>query len=197
MVSPDYWDSYLVFMASACAQSEKEANSAHFRRHLILHLPSNDKLPGLDAVSDIRGLRWLWSTIARVLSKAHNWSAAEELVMWVIEATSRLSDEDHLDTINAMANLATLYYSQRRWAEAEVLDIEVLSASVTVLGEEHSDTITAMDSLAATYKGLGRPQDAKALLLKIYKYNFKKWGDKHYNTKLAISNLAAAYWHSR
>ena len=197
MVSPDYWDSYLVFMASACAQSEKEANSAHFRRHLILHLPTNDKLPGLDAVSDIRGLRWLWSTIARVLSEAHKWRAAEELGIWGIEASSRLSGKNHLDTIIAMANLATIYYSQGRWAEAEVLDIEVVSASLTVFGEEHSDTITAMGSLAATYKSLGRLQEAKALLLKILKYNFKKMGDEHSQTKTAMSNLAAAYCHHR
>lgn len=196
-VSPDYWESYVVFMASACAQSEKEANSAHFRRHLILHLPSNDELPGLDAVSDIRGLRWLWSTIARVLSEAHKWSAAEELGMWVIEASSRLSGKNHLDTIIAMANLATLYYSQGRWTDAKLLDIEVLSASLTVLGEAHSDTITAMDSLAATYKGLGRPQEAKALLLKVLKYNIKELGVEHCNTKTAMSNLAAAYCHLR
>lgn len=195
MVSPDYWDSYIVFMASACAQSEKEADSAHFRRHLILHLPSNDELPGLDAVSDVRGLRWLWSTIARVLSKAHKWRAAEELVTWEIVASSRLSGENHLDTIIAMANLATLYCSQGRWAEAEVLDIEVLSTSLTVLGEEHPDTITAMDSLAATYKSLGRPQEAKALLLKVLKYSIKELGVEHCNTKTAMSNFAAAYCH--
>lgn len=197
LASPDFWESYIVFMASACAQSEKEVNSAHFRRHLILHLPSNDKLPGLDAVLDIRGLRWLWSTIARVLSEAHKWSAAEELGIWVIEASSRLSGKNHLDTIIAMANLATLYYSQGRWTDAKLLDIEVLSASSTVLGEEHSDTITAMDSLAATYKSLGRPQEAKSLLIKILKCNIKKWGFEHYDTKTAMSNLLAEYWHSR
>ena len=197
MASPDYWDSYLLLMASACAQSEKEADSAHFRRHLMLHLPSNDELPGSKAVSDVRGLRWLWSTIARVLSKAHKWKAAEELGAWEIVASLRLSGKNHLDTIIAMANLATLYFSQGRWTEAEVLDIEVLSASLTVLGEEHSDTITAMDSLAATCRGLGRLQEAKALLLKVLKYNIKKWGDEHSHTKTAMSNLAAAYWHSR
>jgi tetratricopeptide (TPR) repeat protein len=197
MVSPDHWYLYVVFMASACAQSEKEANSAHFRRHLILHLPSNNELPGLDAVLDVRGLRWLWSTIARVLSEAHKWIAAEELVTWEIMASSRLSGENHLDTIVAMANLATLYWSQGRWDEAELLDIEVLSASLKVLGEDHPDTITAMDSLAATYKGLGRPQEAKALLLKVLKYNIKELGVEHCNTKTAMSNLAAAYCHLR
>lgn len=197
MVSPEYWDSYVVFMASACAQSEKETDSAQFRRHLILHLPSNDELPGLDAVSDVRGLRWLWSTIARVLSKAHKWRAAEELGTWEIVASSRLSGKNHLDTIIAMANLATLYCNQGRWDEAEVLDSEVLSASLTVLGEEHADTITAMDSLAATYKSLGRPQEAKALLLKVLKYNIKEWGVEHCNTKTAMSNFAAAYCHFR
>lgn len=197
MVSPDHWYPYVVFMASACAQSEKEANSAHFRRHLISHLPPNNELPGLDAVLDFRGLRWLWSTIARVLSEAHKWIAAEELVTWEIEASSRLSGENHLDTIIAMANLATLYWSQGRWDEAELLDIEVLSASLKVLGEDHPDTITAMDSLAATYKALGRPQEAKALLLKVLKYNIKELGVEHCNTKTAMSNLAAAYCHLR
>ena len=197
MVSPDYWYSYVVFMVSACAQSEKEANIADFRRHLILNLPSNDELPGLDAASDVRGLRWLWSTIARVLSKAHKWRAAEELVTWEIVASSRLSGANHLDTIIAMANLATLYCSQGRWLEAEVLDVHVLNVSLTELGKEHPDTITAMDSLAATYKNLERPEEAKTLLLEVLKFNFKELGVDHSHTKSAIFNLVAVYCHHR
>lgn len=194
MVNLEYWRLYVVFMTAACVQSEKEEGEAQFQQHLIMHLPPNDYLRGFGAGPHARGLRWLWLAIARVLSKAYEWRAAEELVTWTIEESSKLVGKNHPNTITAMANLATLYCNQGRWTDAEVLDVKVLNARSIVLGKEHLDTITAMDDLAATYENLGRSEEAKVLVLKALKSRFEAFGDKHPDMTVAINKFIATYY---
>lgn len=108
VVNPQYWYWYIVFMAAACVQSEKEADKGHFRRRLVVHLPRKEWLPDLNITSDAGDLRWLWSVIARVLWRACEPGAAEELVREVIAASSRVLGDDHTETINAVANLSSI-----------------------------------------------------------------------------------------
>lgn len=194
MVDSQYWRLYVVFMTAACAQSEEEEDVAYFRQHLIMHLPPNDYLREFGAGPHARGLRWLWLAIARVLSKAHEWRAAEELVTWTIEESSTLVGENDPDTITVMANLATLYCNQGRWADAELLDAEVLHSRLVVLGEQHLDTIIAMEDLANTYENLGRSEEAKVLVLKALKSRFEAFDDKHPDMTAAINKFIATYY---
>lgn len=193
--SPKYWCWYLVFMAAACSQSEKETDKVHFRQQLSAHLPCNEDLPSMDAASGARGLRWMWSTFGYILCEARKWRAAEDLAMRVIVASSSLLGDEHPDAISAVANLATIYYSQGRWIEAEVLDVKVCEMSLRVLGREHSDTVTAMENLAATYRNLQRSRQEQELRLELLKLKIGVLGLEHPNTLTAMANLAATYWH--
>lgn len=189
-----YWCWYLVFVGAVCVQSEKEADKAYFRQHLLMHLPSNDDLLGEEMELDAKGLWWVWSTIGHTLWKEGKWRAAEELVVKVIEASSRVLGEEHPDTISAMANLATTYCSQGRWKEAEELDVKVLVSSSRVLGEDHPDTITAMDNLAATYGSQGRSKESEELETEVMEARMRVLGYEHTDTITAMANLAATYW---
>jgi len=71
--------------------------------------------------------------------------------------------EEHPDTLNSMANLASTYRNQGRWKEAEELDVGVMKTRKRVLGEEHPRTLTSMANLAFTWKAQGR--NAKAIKL--------------------------------
>lgn len=75
----------------------------------------------------------------------------------------------HPDTITAIANLASAYYSQGRWSEAETLQLEVLKLPQEVLGSKHPDTITAISNLASTYSRQGRLKEAKRKKLEVLK----------------------------
>lgn len=193
---PACWYSYLIFLTAACVQSEKETTEVHFRQQLLAHFLSSEAILGVHSPLHIRGLRWMWSAIGHFLCKAGKWSAAEELVMKVIIASSTSLGEDHPDTISAVANLGTIYCSQERWLEAELLDVKVLEMSARVLGKQHPDTITAMDNLAATYRNVQRWKEEKELRLEILKLKLSVFGKEHPSTLTAMSELAAAYWHA-
>jgi len=74
----------------------------------------------------------------------------------VVETMQRVLGEEHPDTLNSMANLASTYRNQGRWKEAEELGVQVMETSKRVLGEEHPDTLTSMGNLALTYWEQGR-----------------------------------------
>lgn len=56
----------------------------------------------------------------------------------------RLAGPDHVDTLNALANLAQLYIQLRRPAEAEPLLRRVYTTRVRTLGAAHEGTLTAL-----------------------------------------------------
>jgi hypothetical protein len=145
-----YWRLYLAFMAAACVNMEKMADMGLFRRHLVVHLPPNERLLNGTSGVEEEGLRWMWSWVGQVLWKEGRRKEAGELEVKVLEARRRVLGEEHLDTIRAMANLGATYRNQGRLKEAEELEVKVLAVRRRVLGEEHPDTITAIANLAYT-----------------------------------------------
>ena len=67
-----------------------------------------------------------------------------------MEARKKVLGQEHPDTLNSMANLASTFWSQGRWKEAEELGVQVVEARKRVLGQEHPDTLTCMANLAMT-----------------------------------------------
>ena len=110
-----YWRLYLAFIAAVCENIGEEADSVRFRRHIVVHLPPPKDviLSRTNGVKDERLWR-TWTTIGHVLWKEGRWRQAEELVVKVMEAKSRVLGEEHPDTLTAMANLASTYRDQGR-----------------------------------------------------------------------------------
>ena len=100
-----------------------------------------------------------------------------------------LLGEDHPDTLNSMANLADLLFSQNRWKEAEELEIQVIEKRRRVLGEEHPDTLVIMHNLAMTWKSQGRNYDALKLMKDCVLLSKQVLGTDHPDTVKSLKRL--------
>jgi tetratricopeptide (TPR) repeat protein len=189
-----HWRMYLAFMAAACVNVGKVAETVRFRRHVVVHLPPNERLLNGSSGMEEEGLWWMWSMVGQVLWEEGRWKEGEELEVKVLEARRRVLGEEHPDTIIAMANLASTYWKQGRSKEAEELDIKVLEVRRRVLGEEHPDTIIAMANLASTYWNQGRSKEAEELNVKVLEASRRVLGEEHPDTIIAMANLASTYW---
>ena len=74
----------------------------------------------------------------------------------MIEITKRVLGEEHPNTLNSIANLASTYWNQGCWKEAEELEIRVIEIRKRVLGEEHPNTLNSIANLASIYWNQGR-----------------------------------------
>ena len=83
-----------------------------------------------------------------------------------METRKRVLGEEHPDTLDSMANLASTFSNQGRWRETEELEVQVIKTRKRVLGEEHPDTLTSMNNLAHTWRSQGCNEDAISLMRK-------------------------------
>jgi tetratricopeptide (TPR) repeat protein len=188
------WRLYLAFITAVCVNIGDETDRVRFRRHVMVHLPMNERLMNRTIGVEEEGLWWMWSWVARVLWKEGRWKEAEELQVKVLEASRRVLGEEHPDTIRAMANLAATYRDQGRSKEAEEPQVKVLEASRRVLGEEHPDTISAMGNLAYTKRDLGQNDVAVDLMTLSATASSRVLGDDHPDCR--SRHEQAALWSS-
>ncbi|KAF1938025.1 kinesin light chain 3 [Clathrospora elynae] len=109
-----------------------------------------------------------------------------EAEVQVLERRKTVLGEEHPDTLNGMANLASTYGNQGRWKEDEDLEVQVMERRKRVLGEEHPDTLTSMANLALVYKNQGRWKEAHDV-----------FGEEHRSTLVSMANLASSYREQR
>ena len=119
---------------------------------------------------------------------------AEKLDVQVLELRKSVLGEKHLDTITAMANLASTWWQQGRSDEAVKLQVQVLELQKSVLGEKHPNTITAMANLASTWRQQGRSDEAEKLQVQVLELRKSVLGEKHPDTIGAMANLASTWW---
>jgi tetratricopeptide (TPR) repeat protein len=119
---------------------------------------------------------------------------AEQLGVEVLKLRKEVVGEKHLDTIMAMASLASTWRQQGRSDKAEQLEVEVLKLRKEMLGEKHPDTIMAMANLASTWWQQGRSDKAEQLEVEVLKLRKEMLGEKHPDTIRAMANLASTWW---
>jgi tetratricopeptide (TPR) repeat protein len=101
--------------------------------------------------------------------------------------------EEHLDTLRALANLASTYSRNGRWEAAAELEEIILEGRRKSLGAEHPDTLKMMGYLVTSYHKQGRLEEASKLGEKVMEVKRKTLGMKHPETLTAMENLAAIY----
>ncbi|KAJ6506444.1 hypothetical protein DFH09DRAFT_282324 [Mycena vulgaris] len=119
---------------------------------------------------------------------------AEQLYLEVLEYQRSVLGEDHLDTLNAMGNLALTYTDLGKFQEAEELGVVVLEKQRKILGEDHPDTLWTMGNLASTYGQLGKLQEARELEVVVLEKQRKILGENHLKTLRAMWSLASTYY---
>ncbi|KAG8820947.1 hypothetical protein FRC17_009963 [Serendipita sp. 399] len=96
----------------------------------------------------------------------------------------------HIDTVNAMHDLAlTLHYQNQR-EEAEEMMKQVLALRKELLGLHHPDTMKAMGRLASVFHHCGQLKEAEELKREVLALKKKFLGTRHPDTIKAMSSLA-------
>ncbi|RYP67309.1 hypothetical protein DL771_007327 [Monosporascus sp. 5C6A] len=121
------------------------------------------------------------------------WKDAEKFQVQATELRRELLGEEHPDTLNSMANLASTYLNQGRWEEAESLGVQVMETRKRVLEKEHPDTLTSMSNLASTYWDQGRWKEAESLGVQVIDIWKRVLGEEHPHTLTSMGNLAWTY----
>ncbi|KAM0346235.1 hypothetical protein ACHAPU_005661 [Fusarium lateritium] len=101
-----------------------------------------------EQVTPGRLLDWEVGTDSSSRSESQDIESQIEALEAEIKEKSKVLGEDHIDTLDAMSELAGLYVGQSRLQEAETLAIQVAEGFELVLGEEHHKTLENLEHLA-------------------------------------------------
>lgn len=100
--------------------------------------------------------QWQYFAHFPIISKSSGeYEEAGKRLQGEIGACERAFGKDHLRTLTAMVNLASIYKGKKQWKEAEELLLQVIQTRKRVLGVEHSDTLSSIANLQSTYKTWG------------------------------------------
>ncbi|KAJ7714809.1 kinase-like domain-containing protein [Mycena metata] len=118
----------------------------------------------------------------------------KEVQAAVLYKRQRVLGNDDPETLDAMHDLAGIYYQLGRLEAAEELQNEVAQRRTRILGSDHPDTLTALHSLTFTLRRFGRLEDALALGISVVESRKRVLGKEHANTLGAMHNLALTYF---
>ncbi|KAK4894655.1 hypothetical protein LTR49_028360 [Elasticomyces elasticus] len=109
------WQWYTTFCTAACMQKAVEVATAEFRRHMLVHLPPIGRLLKDGGQSGECDLCSMWTHVGRVWEDEGRWNESEKLFFAARTWRMEKLGEEHVDTLSAMANLASTYWKQGRW----------------------------------------------------------------------------------
>lgn len=110
-----------------------------------------------------------------------------------LELRRRLLGESHPDLVDAMDDVAHLYYLQGKYELAEPLIGKVVEIRQRVAGDEDPDTLSAMSSLGLLYGFQGKDGLAAPLLARTLDARRRVSGATHPETLTVMVNLAQVY----
>lgn len=105
----------------------------------------------------------------------------------------RTLGETHLDTINALSNLAYAYDESGNYEKALDIKKKVYALRCKVLGERDSATLVSLNNLAYTYREIGDYPKAIELGEKVCAIRCEMLGEKHPDTLISLNNLVLTY----
>ncbi|KAJ7278519.1 hypothetical protein C8J57DRAFT_1577215 [Mycena rebaudengoi] len=129
----------------------------------------------------------------RVYYDSGHFDHAKELCVALLEDRKHIFGNEHPETLDAMANLGSIYSKLGKSRDALQLEVVVLEKRKQILGPEHADTLEAMSRLAITYHDLGKLTDAEELKVVVLEKRKQILGPDHPETLHAMLELAAAY----
>ncbi|KAJ6483209.1 P-loop containing nucleoside triphosphate hydrolase protein [Mycena sanguinolenta] len=130
---------------------------------------------------------------ANIYRWAGQYTSAMELDVMTLKHRRKHLGDDHLDTLNAMQNLAITYQKLGQYDKAKQLEVVVLDKRRKLHGEDPLHTVVAVNNLAVTYRSLGQYDKAEQLQVVVLEERRKLLGDEHLETLQAMYNLALTY----
>jgi tetratricopeptide (TPR) repeat protein len=132
-----------------------------------------------------------WS--ARFVSALGRWVEAYAIEGYICRKRRELLGDEHLDTITAMNNLASMLGDQGQLEKAAAMQEEVVEKTKRILGDEHPATITTMNNLAITFRDQGQLEKAAAMQEEVLEKRKRILGDEHPATITTMNNLAITF----
>ncbi|KIM32147.1 hypothetical protein M408DRAFT_214514 [Serendipita vermifera MAFF 305830] len=132
--------------------------------------------------------------LADAFSDVGDWDTMEKMEKEVIEMRKDILGEHHLETIDAMSNLARTYKSKdKRYIEAVVLETEVLRVRREQLGPNHRRIVDALEELALTRLLEKKYSEAESLLMEAMDMVSNLVGKEHNATINIMALLGKCY----
>lgn len=100
----------------------------------------------------------------------------------------------HVDTIVAIAHLASTLSHEGRYEEGEVAQLQVLEARKEILGRKDRSTVASMGDLVITWYKQGRFQEAETLNREVVELSKESFGPHHPFSSFMMHELAKT-WH--
>lgn len=108
----------------------------------------------------------------------------------VVEIRRKTLGPDHIDTLRAMVNLASLRMAQGRHREAEELLRAAAEGFTRTVGEDHLLTLGALSNLAVLLSRHGPAEETLHLKRRVYEGQRRAQGPHHPHTLGAMLNVA-------
>jgi tetratricopeptide (TPR) repeat protein len=157
-------------------------------------------IPHVDALAkhapaerDTDGTAFLLGETGRFLLAAGTIGRATEHLHRALVGCTKLSGEDHPNTLISRNNLAYAYKSAGDLSRALPLYERTLADSVRVLGEDQPATLTFRNNLAGAYESAGDLVRAVPLFERTLADRVRVLGEDHPDTLTTRNDLAGAY----
>lgn len=118
------------------------------------------------------------------------WKEAKDIEVPILNTLRNVLGDYHSETLRAMANLTTTYWTVGRVTEADALGEQLLLS----LKKERSDAdiLNDLENLCI-YPDLARWRTQSKILTQVLSIHKMELGDNHANTFAALSNLSSTY----
>jgi non-specific serine/threonine protein kinase/serine/threonine-protein kinase len=133
----------------------------------------------------------LQTTMGAVYTSLGAYASALPLLEASLSTRRRVLGDDHLETLAAENELATLYWYQDRFTDAEPLFRDIVERRTRLLGAEHADTLKAGYDLASVFARQKRWAEAEQVQRQILAAQQRVLGADHPDTLASLNNLAA------
>ncbi len=133
------------------------------------------------------------ATLGKTYEYLGEYEAAEPHLEEAVRLYRRTLGDKHLNTLNAMEDLALVYRRHARYDEAEELFTEALAGKRDLLGNDHFETAVSTNDLATLYHTVGRHEEAERLYLESVEVRRALFGDEHAEMAACECNLANLY----
>ncbi|KAI9857163.1 MAG: Kinesin light chain 3 [Vezdaea acicularis] len=157
--------------------------------HVIANFSNVSRAWGAAGLDDEGALSLLFTT-GGFLRDIGKYAEALVVQTFLVKGCSDILGGEHLTTIWAMNNLASLLSDQGKLDEAVSMQIDVLETCTRTFGGEYPDTIWLINNLAIILEKYGRLDDAELMQKDVLEKITRTFGREHPHTIWVINNLA-------
>ncbi|KAI4145941.1 MAG: hypothetical protein LQ340_006105 [Diploschistes diacapsis] len=119
-----------------------------------------------------------------------NFQSAEPIARRSLTTRKIMLGKEHPDTLESMANLASVLEGQGKYEESERMNRQIFILKETVLGKKHPDTLMTMSNLAVVLDSQGKYEESEWMNRQTLILKETVLGKKHPNTLTTMNNLA-------